>query len=579
MIVLAELINWEKIKMAKDNGNGTGRQIRNNMKGANSIEPLMPEIGDSNYHVPEKLKEDLEGIAATITNIDKFGKKMGHRNYLMSGPPGTGKTLGVQYLSTKLGIPIYDGKNVSNAQQIAQVYDTLRKSVKGGEQKAILVLDEVDRFSSRDDVVDPTQQQAINQLLAEMDGVDSNHGIFVFGMTNKPNKIDNALRRPGRFSKEIEFMPPNKNGREVILSIHAYQMGHTFEVDTDDLAYAAEKTFGYTGADLRGLLDEAFTSTVLRDKGVEVTREDFDKALKKTKPSALRDMPFREPERVLSDIGGYESHKEIMRRIFNKTGGSMSLFYGGPGTGKTDFAEALAGEYGLNFIVVSGSEPEDKFVGETGKKIDKYLIRAKQLAPCILLFDEMDALVSKKGMMSWKDSWTGLLQSKLSKPIEGVNIIGTMNRPDLISDTFLQRFPHRVYFGMPTPEEQAEIWGKYLPEGVDSAELVAANNRLTGRNIAHAVTLAREYDLEPSVEIYKHLTAGDCPPEDVDYAQIRKKVGDSVLDFNNVQKFLVSSGKGQAIATAADNGGELVEIIEADADEKSDTDKGKGDKK
>ena len=524
-------------------GEGTRFKIKDNMAQNGQIKPIQPNVTEERYYIHPKLREDLEGIVATVQHLDRFGTEMGHRNYLFVGPPGTGKTLGVQYVATKLQCPLYDAKGISNPQQVSQLYHQLREIAENRKQKVILMLDEVDKFSSREEIVDPTQQQTLNQLLAEMDGVDSNNGIFVFGMTNKADKLDNALRRPGRFSKEIEFMPPDKEGRLAILRIHANgKGGHMFKVDDGDLQYAAGLTFGYTGADLRGLLDEAFTLNVLRgDDKLIVSRSDIDKAMKKTRPSALRDMPFREPQKKLDSIGGYESHKDVMRRVFDRSNGTMALFYGPAGTGKTEFAEALAGEYGFNYIVISGSEPEDKFVGETGKKIEKYLTRARQLSPCVLLFDEVDALVEKKGAQSWKSSWTGLLQSKLSKPIEGVYMIGTMNRPDLINDTFVQRFPHRLYFGMPNPTEQEAIWRKYLPNGIEAKALVEANGKLTGRNIAHADLVVRDYGLEPSVEIYRNLIANIQSADGIGYEEIRNQVGDSVRDYDNVKRFLVKS--------------------------------------
>jgi transitional endoplasmic reticulum ATPase len=463
---------------------------------------------------------------------------MGHRNYLFYGPPGTGKTLGVQYIASRLGIDIYDGKSISNPQQVAETFGQMRQITKGGENKAILMLDEVDRFSSRDDVVDPGQRQTLNQLLVEMQGMESNHGIFIFGMSNKENSIDSALRRPGRFSKEIEFMPPDKEGRLRILKIHADRKGgHMFKVDEDDLEYASTKTFGYTGADLRGLLDEAFTYSVLRDDRCTVTTADIEKAIKNTKPSALRDMPFREPQKTFADVGGYEYHVMLARRIFAKPDGSMSLFYGPPGTGKTDFAEIVAGSFGYNLIVVSGSEPEDKFVGETGKKIDRYLNRAKQLAPCVLLFDEMDALLEKKNVSSHKSSWTGLLQSRLSKPLEGVHVIGTMNRPDLLNPTFIQRFPHKLYFGMPAADELYKIWQIYLPEGMDAQALAEAHPGITGRTISETVLKLNDFGMADDPALYHRLLdqykAFDSKP----YDSMVATIGDSVRDYRMVEAY------------------------------------------
>ncbi len=537
-------------------------RISDNMnKGQQAMTPVKNDLDVDEYYMTPRLEEDFRGIITTLSNIDKFGTKMGNRNYLFTGPPGTGKTMGIKFIAKELGFPIYDGKLVLNADGITQTFADLRK--KAAESPLILMINEVDKFSSREEVVDPTQRQLLNQLLDEMDGAESNHRIYIFGTTNQADKIDIALRRPGRFSKEISIMPPDRKGRFEILKSHAIgKGGHKFHLDAELIGYAAGVTFGYTGADLVGLLNEAFTQAMVvnEDEGgrrnikiegedmISVIEDDIKFALKRTKPTAIRDMPFREPKIKLGDIGGYRSHVEVMKRIFDKSDGSMCLFYGPPGTGKTNLPEALAGEYGYNFMVVSGSEPEDKFVGETGKKIDKYIERAKQLAPCILLFDELDSLVEKKGVISHKDSGTGILQSRLSRGIEGVHIIGTMNRPDLINDTFIQRFIHKLYFGLPTPEEQVEIWMKYLPkELIDKAkELVEFNPNLTPRNIAHTSRIIADYGLEPSLDVYKHLIADIKYTPDANYDKIRKSTGDSIVDYEKVRKLsqALASGKG-----------------------------------
>ncbi len=514
-------------------------------KQTNVMKPYKADITEEDYYVHPKLEQKLEGIIATIDDIDSFGTEMGNRNYLLTGPPGTGKTLGVQYVATKLGIPIFDGKNLSNPQQISQVFDQLRMQIKnvdedGKKGKIILMLDEVDRFSSREEVVDPSQAATLNQLLGEMDGIESNHGIFIFGMTNKPDKIDYALRRTKRFSKEVEFMPPDRDGRYEILKIHAHgKGGHKFEVNDKDLEHMSNLTFGYTGADLVGLLNDAFTHAVLDKKRKKISIEDLEYALKNTKPSAIRDMPFREPSKTLGSMGGYADHKELLTRIFENSNGNMLLFYGPSGTGKTVMAEALAGEYGYNFMVVSGSEPEDKFVGETGKKIDKYLDRAKQLSPCVLLFDEIDSLVEKKGFTSHKSSWTGLLQSKLSNPIEGVYIIGTVNRPDLLNDTFKERFSHRLYFGYPSINDQERIWKIYLPEGKKdlARELITENAEVSCRSIARTQQIVSDYGLESNFEVYQSLIK-DSKIDRGASKQVREQLGDSVADYRNIKKFL-----------------------------------------
>ncbi len=560
------------------------------------VEPKMCAVTEKDYHMTAALKDDLEGVLATITNIQAFGTKMGHRNFLFTGPPGTGKTLGAQYIATQLGIPFYDGKGISSPEQVRQLFEYLRGQVRGeaeqqpetpprpkgffakpaastppkteqpkmeqpfdGKRYAILFLDEIDKFSKRDTgLLDPAQQMTLTQLLTEMDGTESNEGIFVFGATNRPNDIDNALRRGGRFSREISFMPPDKKGRLEIMKIHAHgKGGHKFKVEPAEVEYAADVTYGYTGGDILALLNEAFMRTIRdpsrKDAGgnIRVERADVEYALKHTKPSAIRDMPFREPSKKLKDLGGYDMHKEVWRRVLANSKGTLALHYGPKGTGKSIFPEALAGEYGYNYMVVSGSEPEDKFVGETGKELDRYLERAKQLAPCFLVFDEIDALVEKKGVVSHKGDWTGRLQSKLSRPLEGVYIIGTVNNPDEIRGAFVDRFPHKLYFGMPTEEQQRQIWQLYLPQTIDPAELVRINNGLSCRDIARAAQLITDYGLEPTLDVYRHLVASinHHDDEERNWDRVRDKTGDSVRDYERLQGFLAQTdsknGEGQ----------------------------------
>jgi transitional endoplasmic reticulum ATPase len=500
-----------------------------------TMEPQTFNIDDKQYYRTKNLDRELEGIIKTIQNIDQFGTEMGHRNYLLTGPAGTGKTLGVKYVASKLQIPVYDGKNIFGPQAIIQVFDSMRELAK--KQKVILLINEIDKYSSREDVVDPSQAQTLNQLLDEMDGTKSNHNIFIFGTTNRANHIDNALRRGKRFSKEIEFMAPDRTGRKVILDIHAYgKGGHKFKVPDAVLNEAADISFGYTGADLVSLLNESFTNAMLDDRK-DITKDDLQYALQHTKPSAIKDMPFEESKLNFSSIGGYKDHVALVKRVMSNSSGSMMLFYGPKGTGKTAMGEAIAGEYKYNYLKVCGSEAEDKYVGETGKIIDKYLSRAKQLAPCVLVFDEMDALLEKKGLTSHKGSWTGLLQSRLSKPIPGVYIVGTMNRPDIINGTFIDRFVHKLYFAMPTPEEQVEVWKKYAP-AMDAESLVSYNNKLSCRQIARATDMIKDYGLKPSMEVYKNIISQFENVEDVDYARIVEKVGDSVKSYASIKAFL-----------------------------------------
>jgi len=560
-----------------DGGGGMTFRDRMNQNNKDELRGILPNVTPDEYYIHPNLKEDLELAIATLKGIEKFGKKMGHRNYILKGPPGVGKTLGVKYIATQLGAKFYDGRMANTPQGITAMFKNLRDLVKEeNDIFRLIMINELDKFSSRDDIIDPTQQQTLNTLLDELDGAESNHGLFFFGTTNKPDSLDSALRRPGRFSKEIEFMPPDYQGRLEILKIHALNkneesdFNHDFIVDERLLDAAARVTFGYTGADLVGLLNEAFGYANFKER-LEITKEDLEFAKKKTKPSALRDMPFIEPTLKFKDVGGYEGHKEVMRKIIENSDESIVMFYGPPGVGKTTFAEAVAGEYGYNMISVSGSSPEDKFVGETNKIIERYLDRAKQVAPCILLFDQIDALVQTEGTKSWKDSWTGSLESRLSKPIDGVYIIATLNNPEETKRSFLDRFLHKLYFDMPTHDEQEAIWNLYLPEGIGINPLLREPGFISGRDIAKAHQMVIDYGMEEigveaTIDLYNELIGvpelnKEEPAWAIKYKEIVGRVGDSVADYQKIKEF--KKGLGEKVLPLEDKRSEAAKKPEA----------------
>ncbi|MFC1698132.1 AAA family ATPase [Nanoarchaeota archaeon] len=635
--------------------------IMDKLKGKNGnntqIQGYRPNVSDGDYFVHPKLKRKFTGLIQVIENIKEFGTEMGHRNYIFAGPPGTGKTLGVEYVATELGAILYDGKTLQNAAHISAAFQEFRKYAK--QSKVLVVINELDKFSNREDVTDPNQALLLNTLLDEMNGSESNHNIFIIGTTNRPNAIDSALRRNKRFGKEIEFLPPDRDGRYEILKINAInyragekkggvlgigakkvggelaaydskeaikerdnggkpneetkgmvsipflsrkkptqqkspekavldvidpreqaktimgdqsddngsnveegegledisqmhldptkKYGHKFDINEDQLADMADVTYGYTGADLVALLNEIFENTLMYNRRI-VEQKDIDYGLLNTKPSAIKDMPFKEPKIKFGDLGGYENHTRLLKTIvqnnmIEEEEGTTIMFYGPKGTGKTYFAEALAGEYGYNLIVVNGSAPEDKWVGETGKKLDKYIQRAKQLAPCVLLFDEIDSLVEKKGIMSHKGSWTGLLQSKLSDPIPGVVTIGTVNDIYKITDTFRDRFIYKMFFGMPTEKDLVKVWEKHLTNGVKAEEVASINTKLSCRDIAHCNRMINGWGIKPSIEVYKKIVKNRKNPDNTKWDEMVNDYGDSVQDFENIMEFMEEEEK------------------------------------
>lgn len=501
------------------------------MKVQGALAPLELRVNSEDYYVHPGLAEDFEDLKTVISNIDDFGNEMGARNYLLSGPPGTGKTLGAMVLASELKVPFYDITAFVKSGQTEMVFQELRNALQK-DKKLIALIDEVDGLSSRGEIVDPMQYQAFTQFLSQLDGVADNNGIFLLMTSNRPNGLDEALR--SRIAEEIEFMPPDKEGRHKILKIHANKK-HNFKVADKDLTSLANVTFGYVGRDLKQLLNRAFTKAK-RDNRTDVRYEDLEYGLKKTKPSAIRDMPFIEPKIKFENLAGYGDHKALLKSVVEKSNGSVMLFYGPKGCGKSAFAEALAGEYGYNFILLKGSELESKWVGETKDRAEKVIKRARQLAPCVLCFDEISSFVERQGVLSHKDSQTGYLQSVLNRPPEGVYIIGTDNNPNFLRGPFIDRFIHKLYFGTPSKDEQEAIWRLYAPDA-DFGELVKINPNLSCRDIFHACKQAQDFGQGLATKVLANLVKG-INNDTKDYMEVVKAVGDSVGNYRRIRELM-----------------------------------------
>ena len=491
---------------------------------ANAAKPIEPKVSEEDYFIPDRMRPDIEGLILTVQNIADFGE-MGHRNYLFTGLQGTGKTLGSLYIATRLNALVYDAKFMDSPESVQQTFAQLRMIANKEERPLFVIINEIDKFSRRNDTVDPRQRALLNTLLDEMQGFEENKGIYVIGTTNRPNDLDPALRRPGRFDKEIEFLPPDHAGRRKVLDIHAKRKGHKFELSDEQLAHLASKTYGYTGADLRGLLNETFIEA-MRHSRKAVTDEDIDYGLKHTKPSAIKDMPFREPSMKLDDLVGYSLHKDLLRKIVAGNNGMNMLFYGPPGTGKSVFAEALAGEYGYNLMFVSGSELESKWVGETKDRLAEVYNRAKHLAPCVIVLDEIDSFVENKGWTTHQKEQSGYMQSILSKPIEGVYIVATTNNPQYLREVMLDRFAYKLYFGLPSKDESKALLRKHIPAGIDIGNIKCES--ASCRDIVSACQKAQTYGALSPEKISQLLKNSR---DETGYMKLVQAIGDDVMDY------------------------------------------------
>ncbi|MEM4647457.1 MAG: CDC48 family AAA ATPase, partial [Candidatus Nezhaarchaeales archaeon] len=404
--------------------------------------------------------------------------------------------------------------------------ERLRQIFKEAEENApsIIFIDEIDAIApKREEVTGEVEKRVVAQLLTLMDGLESRGRVVVIAATNRPNAIDPALRRPGRFDREIEIGVPDKQGRLEILQIHTRNMPLAEDVDLNKLA---EMTHGFTGADLAALCKEAAMRAlrrVLPEINLEaesipaevlnkliVTMQDFLDALKDIEPSALREVYVEVPNVRWSDIGGLEEAKQALKEavewplkypeIFEKANIKPPkgiLLYGPPGTGKTLLAKAVATESEANFISVKGPEIFSKWVGESERAIREIFRKARQAAPCVIFIDEIDAIAPRRGGDIGDAHVTDRVVNQLLTELDGIEelrgvvVIAATNRPDIVDPALLRpgRFDRLIYVPPPDAKAREEIFkihlrGKPLGPDVNIQKLVSLTEGYTGADIA-----------------------------------------------------------------------------------------------
>jgi len=410
------------------------------------------------------------------------------KGVLLYGPPGCGKTLIARAVAYEAGVRFV---NINGPEIIQQGYGEsealLRKIFQEAQESpaTIIFFDEIDALApNRDTVLGDVEKRVVAQLLALMDGINSRGKVIIIAATNLPNNIDPALRRPGRFDREIGLNPPDKGGRLEILQVHTRGMPRAEDVDLERIAAA---THGFLGADLAALCREAamlcvrdllpkvdFAHTGLPEDAlatIKVEMKHFEQAMNEIEISTTRQVFTEVPNVKWDEVGGLDEVKRVLREAVEwplkyperfaharATPPKGVLLTGGPGTGKTLVAKALASESGVNFITVKGPEILSKWVGESERGIREIFKKARQASPCIIFFDEIDAIVPLRGQgaggnqVSERMVGQFLLELDSIDELNGVLVLGASNRPDLIDPALLRPGRFDMVIELPQPD-------------------------------------------------------------------------------------------------------------------------------
>ena len=497
------------------------------------------ELGGLKNEV-QKIREMVELPMRHPELFDKIGVEA-PKGVLLYGPPGTGKTLLAKAVAGEtnahfisLSGPEIMGKHYGESEEkIREIFNQAEEN-----SPSIIFIDEIDSIApKRDEVSGEVEKRIVSQLLTLMDGMKSRGKVVVIAATNRPDSIDPALRRPGRFDREIEIGIPDDEGRFEILSIHTRGMPIDEKVD---LKQISKTTHGFVGADLEVLSKEAAMRSLRRilpeidldeDKisaeilqKIEISSEDFRDALKEVRPSALREVQVQIPNVSWDDVGGLDElkeelreavewpikHKEAFDYVDVETPKGI-LLHGPPGTGKTLIAKALAKMTESNFISIKGPELLSKWVGESEKGVREIFRKARQAAPCIIFLDEVDALVPRRGSGGAESHVTESVVSQILTEIDGLEelhnvlIVGATNRLDIVDDALLRPGRFDRIIEVPNPDAKGrrnifDIHTKKKPLGsdVDIAKLVELTDGFSGAEIAAvtnraAITALKKY--------------------------------------------------------------------------------------
>lgn len=496
-------------------------------------------VSKENMDIPKVSYDDVGGLGDVIGQIremvelplkhPELFKRLGieaPKGVLLHGPPGTGKTMLAKAVA---GETSSNFVSIGGPEIMSKFYGEsegkLREIFKDAEENSpsIIFIDEIDSIApKRNEVQGEEERRIVAQLLSLMDGLNSRGKVVVIGATNRPNSIDEALRRPGRFDREIEIGVPDRHGRLEVLQIHTRGMPLAKDVDLEQIA---DKTHGYVGADLAALCREAAMAAlrrVLPDVNVDdetipsevlnrisVEMGDFTNAMKNLQPSTMREVLIEKPNVKWEDIGALADAKQQLKEAvewplkYGKVFAHMNakppkgiLLYGPPGTGKTLLAKAVATESEANFISVKGPEFLNKWVGESEKAVRETFRKARQASPCVIFMDEIDSIVPIRGTGGDSNVTERVVSQMLTEldglePMNDVVVIAATNRPDRIDPALLRpgRFDKSIYVAPPDADSRESIFGihtkgKPLEDDVDLRALAEKTEGCTGADIS-----------------------------------------------------------------------------------------------
>ena len=533
------------LRIAETSPNGTvivaeGTEIEVSEKPA---EEIVSEDGSETASTPSVAYEDIGGLDRELEQVremielpmrhPELFKQLGidpPKGVLLHGPPGTGKTLIAKAVANEIdahfetisGPEIMSKYYGESEEQLREIFDNAEEN-----EPAIVFIDEIDSIApKRDDTSGDVERRVVAQLLSLMDGLEERGQVTVIAATNRVDAIDPALRRGGRFDREIEIGVPDKEGRKEILQVHTRGMPLEDGIDLDTYA---ESTHGFVGSDIESLAKESAMNALRRIRpeldldeeeidaevleSLQVTRDDMKSALKGIEPSALREVFVEVPDTSWENVGGLEDTKERLRETvqwpldypevfeaMDMNAAKGVMMYGPPGTGKTLLAKAVANEAQSNFISIKGPELLNKFVGESEKGVREVFSKARENAPTVVFFDEIDSIAGERGQHA-NDSGVGervvsqlLTELDGLEELEDVVVIATSNRPDLIDSALLRpgRLDRHVHVPVPDEEGREAIFevhtrNKPLADNVDLADLARRTEGYVGADI-EAVT-------------------------------------------------------------------------------------------